>query len=399
MLKHPTTRLMLASLLISGTTMGAAMLALPVATATCGLYPTIFIYTTCWLFSYLTGLLFLEVALWLPKEANIVSMASTFLKTPGKICSWILYLFLFYTLLVAYMSEGGKLFSSFTTLSPSLSILVFTAIFALIVAQGTKVVDKVNFILMIGFILTLGLFFIVGFSSITFDSHHLYNTKNMTATFPIILIAFSYQGLIPTMVTYLHRNIRQLRLALCIGTLTPLILYLLWELIIKSTVPLSGPDGLLHAQTIGSSAITPLVHSLPHSNIALLGRWFAFFAITTTFLGVGLPLLDFLSDSLSIPKNRFGKSIVSILGFIPPLLCAYANPQIFLKSLEYAGGFGSSLLLGLLPIAMVYSGRYILNYPKQPILKGGKTLLIILAIFVFYILYQEIYNIFSNTTY
>ena len=86
------------------------MLALPVLTSVAGFLPSLVIYVLCWLFMAGTGLLFLEVSQWMKGESNIISMAETTLGHPGKIFAWVLYLFLFYCLTVAYMVGCGNIF-------------------------------------------------------------------------------------------------------------------------------------------------------------------------------------------------------------------------------------------------------------------------------------------------
>ncbi|MCB1110432.1 MAG: tyrosine transporter, partial [Chlamydiia bacterium] len=60
-------------------------------------------------------------------------------------------------------------------------------------------------------------------------------------------------------------------------------------------------------------------------------------------------------------------------------------PGIFLKALGYAGGIGCALLLGLLPILMVWVGRYRKDYSRlNEQLPGGKPVLLILTAFVIF---------------
>src|SRR6202034_2531754 len=96
------------SLLVAGTSIGGGMLALPVLTSVGGFVPSLVIYFSCWLFMACTGLLFLEVSLWLHAEANIVSMADRTLGKIGKYAAWGLYLFLFYCLTLAYIVGCGN---------------------------------------------------------------------------------------------------------------------------------------------------------------------------------------------------------------------------------------------------------------------------------------------------
>jgi tyrosine-specific transport protein len=89
------------ALLIAGTSIGGGMLALPVESALGGFIPSVFIYLICWALMASTGLLFLEVSLWIEGESNIISMAQKTLGWGGQLVAWLLYLFLFYSLTMA----------------------------------------------------------------------------------------------------------------------------------------------------------------------------------------------------------------------------------------------------------------------------------------------------------
>ena len=104
-----------------------------------------------------------------------------------------------------------------------------------------------------------------------------------------------------------------------------------------------------------------------------------------------LGLLDFLSDGLQLAKVGWKKVLLAAIVYVPPVVIAIVNPNIFLRALGYAGGIGCALLLGLLPIFMVWVGRYFKGYPdihKQ--LPGGRILLTILGLFVIFELLIEL---------
>ncbi|MGE3921111.1 MAG: aromatic amino acid transport family protein, partial [Gammaproteobacteria bacterium] len=91
-------------LLIVGTSIGAGMLALPVATAPGGFLGAAILLLACWLLMTFSALVILEVNLWLPPDSNIVSMAQ---KTAGRfaeVLAWVVYLLLLYSLISAYIS-------------------------------------------------------------------------------------------------------------------------------------------------------------------------------------------------------------------------------------------------------------------------------------------------------
>ena len=89
------------------------MLALPVATGFAGFFPSIAIIVVYWLFLTFTAFLLLEVTLWMAPGANLISMARQTLGRPGEILSWIIYLFLLYALLTAYIAGGGTIILDF----------------------------------------------------------------------------------------------------------------------------------------------------------------------------------------------------------------------------------------------------------------------------------------------
>lgn len=369
------------ALLVAGTAIGGGMLALPLATALGGFIPALVIYVLCWLFMTATALLLLEVVLWGKQEVNIISMAKMTLGKPGQIAAWILYLFLFYSLTIAYISGGGGLVEDVmeafgqTDLPFWIGPLVFVLLFAPFVAFGAKAVDSINKLLMVGLILSFLVFVVLGISHIELNLLTRFNFPAAFAAMPIAFTSFSFQGLIPTLTTYLDRQEKKVRTAIVFGSLIPLLMYIIWEALFLGIVPL---DDLLSAPTV----ISPLKEVINLPGLFVVGEFLAFFALVTSFLGVTLGLLDFLADGLKVKKTPKGRFNLSLLIYLPPLAFSMINPKVFLIALRFAGGLGCALLLGLLPILMVWRGRYSLNYKSVHKLFGGRITLTLLIIFV-----------------
>ncbi len=381
------------ALLVAGTSIGAGMLALPVATSLGGFLPACLIYLLCWLFMAGTGLLLLEVCFWLPKDANMVSMAYHLFGKTGKFFSWVLYLFLFYCLTIAYIAGGGGFIAAVIPVPSWLGILLFTLIFAPIVYLGTRAVDRLNVLLMAGLGISYFVFVGLGWERVQVEFLRRMNFAPALLSLPIVFTAFSFQGVIPSLTAYLNRNAKMVRHAIIWGTSIPFVVYVIWELLILGIVPVDGPNGLIAAKAQGQTAVFPLKHFVDSPYIYAMGQAFAFFALTTSFLGVTLGLLDFLADGLKLPKEGLKKVALSLIVFLPPTVIAISNPDIFLIALGYAGGIGCALLLGLLPILMVYVGRYRKNYGlKYQQFSGGKPILFCMLVFVFIELLIELIN-------
>ena len=142
-------------LLIVGTSIGAGMLALPVANAGIGFWPSSFFLLLCWAMMTFGALFILEVNLYLPRGKHMLSMAHSTLGLPGLVTAWITYLVLLYTLLSAYISGGSDVLQSLVSrlgwhLADWQSSSLFTLLYGLVVYGGIHSVDYVNRVLMFG---------------------------------------------------------------------------------------------------------------------------------------------------------------------------------------------------------------------------------------------------------
>lgn len=370
-------------LLVTGTTIGAGMLALPVSTGLAGFYPSLILFIFYWLYMTFTALLFLEINLWMGEKANLITMAKHTLGSFGEIVSWILYLFLLYSLTTAYLAGGGTLFNDFilsltgVKLSCWMTPFPLLIVFGTAVAMGSKSVDYLNRVLMIG--LCFAYFLLVTWTIPHVDTKLLSSTNwsYLPLAVSILATSFGFHIIIPTLTTYLGRDVFQLRLCILIGGLIPLFVYILWDYLALGVIPIEGESGILQGYIKGTSGAALLAEILGNSSIGIISRLFAFFAIVTSFLGVTLSLLDFLADGLAVKKKGLGLSLLCAITFIPPLLFSLTSPRVFLTALEYAGAFGVVILLAVLPCLMVWVGRYHKQFKGSYRAPGGKFALIL----------------------
>lgn len=369
------------SLIIAGTTIGAGMLGLPVVTAYGGFYPSLAVFMLCWIFMAATGLLMLEATLWEKGDTNLVSMSERTLGKGGKIAAWALYIFLFYTLTIAYISVGSALTESLTggVLPDWIAMFLFVGFFGTFVFLGAAYVDRINALMMVGLGLAYLGFLFLGADEVQRVNLEHSNWNLALVALPIAFTSFAYQGTIPTLVRYMDRDVVKLKKAVLIGSFLPLIAYGLWQWLVHGIVPASD---LIEAAKNNQNAVVPLTKSLKDPRVAMIAQGFAFFAIITSFLGVTLGLRDFLADALNVKKDRQGRLLLCGLIFFPPILISLNKPGLFLSALGLAGGFGCALLLGLLPMMMVWQGRYRLKIEGKQLLPGGKKAFVLLFLFV-----------------
>lgn len=347
-------------LLISGTSIGAGMLGIPVMSCFSGFFPSFILLAVIWFFMFLTSLLFLEVNIATPGEPNLVSMASKTLGFWGKAISWTAYLLLLYCLVSAYIAASSPLFltvldSIFNMHFPSwIGPFPLLAIFGVFVYIGTRAVDYINRILMFGLVIAYILLVIFVPSHIHFDLLSHVDVKPMLLAVPMIIVSYGFHIIIPTLTTYMNHDKKKLRWALFIGSLIPFFIYLLWEFLVLGAVPLLGDNGLVKSFTMGELSTAPLMRIIKNPLIYYASSLFAFFAVVTSFIGVSLSLSDFLTDGLKLGKKSGGKEIVTLLTFIPPLIFVYAYPRGFYLALQYAAVF-VAILLCILPALMTWA--------------------------------------------
>jgi tyrosine-specific transport protein len=372
------------------------MLALPVLTGLGGFFPGLVMFVICWLFMTTTGLLLLEVNVSLGHDVSIISMADKTLGSVGKAVCWVLYLFLFYCLLVAYVAGSGSLLNGVIASAVPISVpdwvgsVLFVLLFGLLVYIGTSAVDHFNRWLMAGLVISYVLLIGAGSSEVKID---LLSHQNWSYSFfmiPVLIISFGFHNIIPSLTTYLKGKTDLLKWTIYIGSALPLLIYVVWEWLVLGTVPIEGEAGLLVALEHGESASEALKKTLGHSWIGTVGQYFAFFALVTSFLAVSLSFVDFLADGLRIKKTHQGKVLLCALVFGPPLVLALSYPTIFLTALNYAGGIGAVILFGAIPAIMVWVSRYRLNISKEKLVPGGKLLLIFVLIFAIAVLGLQI---------
>ena len=378
-------------LLVIGTTIGAGMLALPIATAQMGFWASTLLLISCWLVMITCAFLFLEVNLWLPPSSNMVSMVGATLGRVGQVIAWLLYLLLLYSIISAYIAGGGDLFHyilgtmGLVIPLPAANVL-FTALFGLVVYLGIRTVDYVNRGLMS---VKMGALLILIALIVPFISHANLNDGQVKyilspASISTAVVAFASLMIIPSLRSYFGEDIQSLKKAIFIGTLIPLICYILWNMVIMGVVPLEGTPGLkalANSSASNSGLLAALAIILNKNIITLIAKVFTSICMTTSFLSVSLSLSDFLADGFRVTKRGMGNVLVYSATFLPPVLVVLFYPNVFLRGIQYAG-LCCFILMILFPPLMVWRGRYhhaiaLENYQ----VRGGKFLLGLLLVF------------------
>lgn len=388
-------------LLLAGSCIGAGMLGLPIMTGLSGFYPSLVAFFLAWGFMTLTGLLLVETNSWFARRSNLVTMVGRTLGKPGKVACWILYLFLFYALLLAYTAGIGSLASKILSQYFGINFpdyggsIFFVILFGWIVYTGTRPVDMWNRVLMVGKIASFLALVYLGARAVQPALLNRSDPDYALFALPILVISFGFHNMIPSLTDYLQGDTKRVRKCIILGGLFALVIYLLWQIIVLGIVPLEGPSGILASLKGGEEASQALMGILGSSWVSYFATTMAFFAILTSFLAQALGLSHFLADGLKVSYKKHEEVWLVVLTLLPPMLLSVIFPNIFLKALNFAGGICAVILFGVMPVMMVWKGRYKRKLEGDYQVFGGKALLIALMFIALFIAFFQLSTMFN----
>lgn len=367
------------TLIIAGTTIGAGMLALPLASAGIGFTTSLIIMIALWALMAYTALLMIEVHQHADQDATLHTLANQFLGIKGKWVASFAMMFLFYALCAAYIAGGGAQFGeriatfSGIEISPTTSTVLFTLLVAAVVTIGTATVDKVNRVLFS--IKIIAMVMVLTFLAPNVTESYLLSMPVeqglVIAAIPVIFTSFGFHGSIPAIVNYLDGHTPSLRKAILIGSAIPLVIYIFWQVV---TLGVVNQSQLLENQGL-SSLISTLATTVHRSNLAQTIGIFADLALLTSFLGVSLGLFEFLGDKINKSGNGGSRILVGLVTFLPPMGFALFYPQGFIAALGYAA-IALVVLAIFLPILMVKQARQQASTQSYQVLGGNLGLIV-----------------------
>ena len=358
-------------LIVAGTTIGAGMLAMPLASAGVGFGVTLALLITLWALMCYTALLLLEVYQHVPADMGLGSLAARYLGRYGQWATGFCMLFLLYALTAAYISGAGELLASSLnqwldwTLPPAAGVLIFTAIGGTVVCIGTSLVDLFN-----RFLFSAKIIFLAIMLALLLPHIHQINLLTLPlqqglalAAIPVIFTSFGFHGSIPSIVSYLGGDIRKLRRVFIIGSFIPLVAYIFWQLATLGSIDSPAFTALL-AQNAGLNGLLEAIREVvASSHVELAVHLFADLALATSFLGVALGLFDYLADLFQRQNSAGGRLQSGLITFLPPLAFALFYPRGFVMALGYAG-VALAVLALMLPSLLVMKSRQ--QHPDAP---------------------------------
>ena len=372
------------TLLVAGTMIGAGMLAMPLTSAGIGFGFTLVLLLGLWALLTFSALLFVELYQTAESDAGIGTLAEQYFGKAGRIVATAVLIIFLYALIAAYISGGGSLLKDLLpeSFGDKVSVLLFTVIFGSFIVIGTHSVDKINrvlfFVMLAAFAVVLSLML----PEIKFDNLMATPIDNalIISASPVFFTAFGFHGSIPSLNKYLDGNVKALRISILVGSAITLCAYILWQMSTHGLLTQNEFLQILKEDATLNGLVKATLAITGSNMIAGAVKLFSTLALVTSFLGVGLGLLECIEDLLKRSFNiSAGRISLGLMTFIPPLVFALFYPEGFILALGYAGQMFAFYAV-VLPVSLVWKARRAHTNLPYKVWGGNLTLIIVLVL-------------------
>ncbi|WP_311336424.1 aromatic amino acid transport family protein [Cardiobacterium hominis] len=386
------------TLLVSGTMIGAGMLAMPLTSAGIGFTFTVVLLISLWILLTYSALLFVEVYQTTESDSGIGTLSALYFGNAGRVVSTTVMFVFLYALLAAYISGGGEILMKATqstgllgqegviaNTSPEMTLKIFIGIFTVFfgsfVIISTKVVDGFNRLLFFVMLAALVVVMFVMFPKASVQNLMAMPLDNalIISAAPIFFTSYGFHGSIPSLVKYMEGDVRGLRIAIVAGSAITLVGYILWQLSTHGVLSQSEFTQILKEKPTLYGLIEACRRITGSEIIASAVQLFSALALVTSFLGVALGLFDCTEDMLRKGLHiNAGRLLLGAITFLPPVLFAYFYPD-FIAALSYAGQMFAFFAV-VLPVGLVWKARR--RYPNLPYRVAGGDIALIIALVI-----------------
>ncbi|MGQ3891583.1 aromatic amino acid transport family protein [Legionella sp. CNM-4043-24] len=350
------------TLLIIGAIIGGGLLAIPIVSAQFGFMSTLCLIVATWFVMTSTGLFVLSLCLRCPEKYNsYFSMMGRFFGPKAQLATVVLFLWLLYLSLSSSISGCVSLILSHLNpdesgLSYFSGCILFVLLLGSLMVISSRLVVRVNVLLVS---VKLGVL-LLAIGTVLSNTHsfpmHGFSLlqKGGLSLVMIIINAFGYQFIIPSLVSYYGReHAASFKWMIMVGTTSVMVLYIAWLYAIYSIIPMTGEHGLL-AVSQSENQLMALNSSLAFytqsSYVLSLLSGFETVALFGSFFCVSLGVFDFLVDVFKT-SNRY---LVGLATFTPPLLLILMSQNMYVYAMS-AEGYIAIILEIMIPLYLASS--------------------------------------------
>ncbi|ALM76096.1 aromatic amino acid transport family protein [Thermococcus barophilus] len=325
--------------ILVGTQIGAGVLGLPYAAKNLGLIPSIAMLVGVMILMLFTARIVLEFSASM-NGAQMSLMAEKTLGKAGGVLMFLSVLVMSFGALLAYISGMGRVFHDLFGISPVLGALIFWGFASAIIYLGIEASGKSELIMSM---IMLVLF--IGVAPLLLPHAKLGNAVKMDFNGLFTFVGVSIFALgCHTVVPEVYKGLGDKELTKKVLT---------WAFLIPTVIYITFMASFVLA--FGDSTpqlATQALKTLYGNAGKIIGNLIPFFAITTSYIGLGLAQLSNFEEYLKMSRKT-----AWILTVVPPLAVYLAGVNDFVNVLGVAGDTGDLTAFIVLPIAMYIAHR------------------------------------------
>ncbi len=390
--KPRTSRMIGCLLLIISAMIGGGIFTLPIMAFKLGIIGTVILTIIIYIIMGIAGMMVVEVCTKLPKYRNhYSSLAEAAYGKTGRILGLIAFSIAIYAALAAYISSSSTLIGSSSirggsiqNISPTIIELIFTVILSAIIISSIKYSEQINRIVMS--IKIICLVTVVTLLSQYIEIRNLFiiplDLTNLVQVLLIIILAFSYQSILPSIVNYIgpeHKH--TIKKIIIYGVTITCVIYILWIIAMAGFINNAGAKQAFQENPNLNELVSIIKENTDNSSVIMFLNIFLNITLIASFLTIALAFLDFWIDALKLDTSIKGRLVAGFIAIVPPLIVAiFFSKSIFVLALAVSGfaGFGYSVLL---PSSVAYKLYDKYNSEGSYFFGGGKNLRLCFMIF------------------
>lgn len=325
----------IAATTLTGTIIGAGILGIPYTLAKAGFLYGLLVIIAIGLAFILLNLFVGEVVLRTNKLHQLTGYAEFYLGKWGKSIMFFAMVFSLYGALIAYIiGEGAVLHTIFGIGAPWMFSLLFFAITSFIVYRGIRAASMIELIMIFLLVVVVILIGVFSWDKITLQNLHGFSLESFFLPYGVAI--FAYFGLVgvPELREVLGKNVKKMKKAIIIGSIIPIVVYVLFSFIVVGIVGTDNFELLQANDRIATIALSFYAHPI----MGMLANILAFLSMFTSFLTISLALVRMYNYDYGISS---GLSLGLTLTL--PLIVSLLNITSFFQVLSVTGAIAGGL--------------------------------------------------------
>lgn len=341
--------------LISGTAIGAGLIALPLVAINIGsIVFSLVIFFMAFL-AYQTSLMIIDLNIKRNTSYSVMELSRLLSGNTAFTITSLSFCVLSFSLLTVYFSGVASSLCSFFNFNYNLIVIISGILLLGILSLNVKSFSKLNSILvliLLSFII-ISILKIKVFNSL-FDLISLTKPAEIPNFIPIIFTSFGVQNICHYVCDYLENGRKKIKLAFIVGIMIPAIIYIVWISCVFQNIRFTNFIFFQKLQNHGVS-VGELINFLCKSSgsfyMEIILKVLTLFAIITSALGIALGLKKPMKEML-----RKSKNLSDLFICFTPVLFAIFVPDAFINILSF-GGMIATIFVIFIPYFLMLKSK------------------------------------------